>query len=80
VADRSVTSIGSVGFPFDLDPRAAYALARWQDGRWTVEHRRVAYDHEAVARQLEMSDIPFATRYATMIRQAKWLPRPKVES
>ena len=37
---------GSVGMPFDGDPRAAYALAH-DDG--TVEHRRVAYDHEASA-------------------------------
>jgi diadenosine tetraphosphatase ApaH/serine/threonine PP2A family protein phosphatase len=37
---------GSVGMPFDGDPRAAYALMH-DDGR--VEHRRVAYDHEASA-------------------------------
>jgi diadenosine tetraphosphatase ApaH/serine/threonine PP2A family protein phosphatase len=35
---------GSVGMPFDGDHRAAYALVH-PDGR--VEHRRVAYDHEA---------------------------------
>ena len=33
---------GSVGMPFDGDPRAAYALLH-DDGR--IEHRRVAYDH-----------------------------------
>jgi diadenosine tetraphosphatase ApaH/serine/threonine PP2A family protein phosphatase len=37
---------GSVGMPFDGDPRAAYALVR-DDGR--VEHRRVEYDHDASA-------------------------------
>jgi diadenosine tetraphosphatase ApaH/serine/threonine PP2A family protein phosphatase len=37
---------GSVGMPFDGDPRAAYALVH-ADGR--LEHRRVAYDHEASA-------------------------------
>jgi hypothetical protein len=36
---------GSVGMPFDGDPRAAYALLH--DGR--VEHRRLAYDHQASA-------------------------------
>lgn len=37
---------GSVGMPFDGDPRAAYAL--WhEDG--SIEHRRVAYDHAASA-------------------------------
>jgi diadenosine tetraphosphatase ApaH/serine/threonine PP2A family protein phosphatase len=37
---------GSVGMPFDGDPRAAYALVG-DDGR--VEHRRVEYDHAASA-------------------------------
>jgi diadenosine tetraphosphatase ApaH/serine/threonine PP2A family protein phosphatase len=37
---------GSVGMPFDGDPRAAYALEH-DDGR--IEHRRVAYDHAASA-------------------------------
>jgi diadenosine tetraphosphatase ApaH/serine/threonine PP2A family protein phosphatase len=37
---------GSVGMPFDGDPRAAYALVH-PDG--AVEHRRVAYDHLASA-------------------------------
>jgi diadenosine tetraphosphatase ApaH/serine/threonine PP2A family protein phosphatase len=40
---------GSVGMPFDGDPRAAYALVH-PDGR--VEHRRVGYDHEASARRV----------------------------
>jgi diadenosine tetraphosphatase ApaH/serine/threonine PP2A family protein phosphatase len=37
---------GSVGMPFDGDPRAAYALVR-DDGN--VEQRRVDYDHRASA-------------------------------
>jgi diadenosine tetraphosphatase ApaH/serine/threonine PP2A family protein phosphatase len=37
---------GSVGMPFDGNPRAAYAVVQ-EDG--AVEHRRVAYDHEASA-------------------------------
>jgi len=37
---------GSVGMPFDGDPRAAWALLH-EDGR--IEHRRVEYDHEAAA-------------------------------
>jgi diadenosine tetraphosphatase ApaH/serine/threonine PP2A family protein phosphatase len=37
---------GSVGMPFDGDHRAAYAVVR-DDG--SVEHRRVAYDHQASA-------------------------------
>ncbi|HEY5317060.1 MAG TPA: metallophosphoesterase family protein, partial [Solirubrobacteraceae bacterium] len=37
---------GSVGMPFDGDPRAAYAIIT---GDGHVEHRRVPYDHEASA-------------------------------
>lgn len=37
---------GSVGMPFDGDPRAAYAVIG-DDG--TAEHRRVEYDHRASA-------------------------------
>ncbi len=40
---------GSVGMPFDGDPRAAYALLR-DDGR--IEHRRVEYDHRASAERV----------------------------
>jgi diadenosine tetraphosphatase ApaH/serine/threonine PP2A family protein phosphatase len=40
---------GSVGMPFDGDPRAAYALVH-PDG--SVEHRRVDYDHEASAQRV----------------------------
>jgi len=36
---------GSVGMPFDGDPRAAYAVT----GDGSVEHRRVGYDHQASA-------------------------------
>ncbi len=38
---------GSVGMPFDGDPRAAYAVI---SDEGIVEHRRVAYDHRASAR------------------------------
>jgi diadenosine tetraphosphatase ApaH/serine/threonine PP2A family protein phosphatase len=37
---------GSVGMPFDGDPRASWAILH-DDGR--VEHRRVSYDHAAAA-------------------------------
>jgi len=38
---------GSVGMPFDGDPRAAYALLADDGG--DLEHRRVAYDHAGAA-------------------------------
>lgn len=47
--DVELVNPGSVGMPFDGDPRAAYALVH-EDG--ALEHRRVAYDHEAAATAL----------------------------
>lgn len=46
---RYLVNPGSVGFPFDGDRRAAYAL--WNGGR-DVELRRVAYDSDGYAQQL----------------------------
>jgi diadenosine tetraphosphatase ApaH/serine/threonine PP2A family protein phosphatase len=40
---------GSVGMPFDGDPRAAYALL---DGAGRLSHRRVEYDHRASAERV----------------------------
>jgi predicted phosphodiesterase len=74
VAGQRVASIGSVGFPFDSDCRAAYGLVRWEDGLWAVEPVRVPYDYEAAAREIETSGQPLPWRYARMIREAAWLP------
>ena len=40
---------GSVGLPFDGDPRAAYALIHPDRG---IEHRRLPYDHAAAAARM----------------------------
>ncbi|WP_180970273.1 metallophosphoesterase family protein [Deinococcus planocerae] len=72
---QALASVGSVGFPFDGDRRAAYAVATWRGGGWTLDHRRVAYDSEAVAREVAACGLPFASRSAAMLRQARWLPR-----
>ena len=57
---------GSVGMPLDGDTRAAYALLH-DDG--TIEHRRVAYDHEASAARVHaLGD--WGERIAGRIRNA----------
>jgi len=71
VGEQRVASIGAVGFPLDGDPRAAYALVTWDGTHWAVTHRRVAYDHEAVARDAEQSDAPFAALAAHRLREAR---------
>jgi diadenosine tetraphosphatase ApaH/serine/threonine PP2A family protein phosphatase len=59
---------GSVGMPFDGDPRAAYALLH-DDG--TIEHHRVAYDHEAAARRVRELGGDWTETVAERIEQAK---------
>jgi len=71
VGGQRVASIGAVGFPFDGDPRAAYALVTWDGTHWAVTHRRVAYDYEAVARDAEQSGAPFAAIAAHRLREAR---------
>jgi diadenosine tetraphosphatase ApaH/serine/threonine PP2A family protein phosphatase len=60
---------GSVGMPFDGDPRAAYALLR-DDG--ILEHVRVPYDHAASAAQVrERFGGDWAETVARRIEQAR---------
>ena len=62
---------GSVGMPLDGDPRAAYALLG-DDG--AVEHRRVAYDHEASAAAVTgRFDGAWTRTVAERIRRARFV-------
>jgi putative phosphoesterase len=62
---------GSVGMPFDGDPRAAYAVVDDDDG---VEHRRVSYDHRASAAEVrERFDAPWTQTVARRIEQASFV-------
>jgi len=61
---------GSVGMPFDGDPRAAYALVHRDR---TVEHRRVPYDHGAAAARMRerWGGAGWAETVARRIEQAR---------
>lgn len=74
-----VVNPGSVGMPFDGDPRAAYALLH-DDGR--VEHRRVAYDSDRAAdRQAERwGDAKWAAVVADTLRSGRPAPWPDTET
>ena len=61
---------GSVGMPFDGDPRAAYALVGDDGG---IEHRRVAYDHEAAVLAVrEQFPQAWTDTVARRIREARF--------
>jgi diadenosine tetraphosphatase ApaH/serine/threonine PP2A family protein phosphatase len=64
---------GSVGLPWDGDPRAAYALVA-ADG--TVELRRVAYDRERTLAALGALGEPWAAQVAAWVEQARFDARP----
>ena len=65
---------GSVGMPFDGDPRAAYAVLH-DDGR--VEHRRVAYDHLSSAAAVRGALGPAGEVPATRLERASAAGRLK---
>jgi diadenosine tetraphosphatase ApaH/serine/threonine PP2A family protein phosphatase len=60
---------GSVGMPFDGDPRAAWAILH-EDGR--VEHRRVPYDHEAAAAAVRAFGGSWSETVARRIEHARF--------
>lgn len=60
---------GSVGMPFDEDPRAAWAILH-DEGR--VEHRRVGYDHEAAANAVRALGGDWAETVARRIASARF--------
>jgi predicted phosphodiesterase len=71
VAGWRVVNVGSVGLPFDGSPRASYALVSLQpNGDYRIEFRRVAYDVEAVVRQLIAVNHPATEVQAYNLRTA----------
>lgn len=74
VAEKRVVNVGSVGLPFDGDPRASYALIHLvPGGEYRVEFRRVAYEVEAVVNELVAVAHPAAEVQAYNLRTARRL-------
>lgn len=65
----AIANAGSVGMPWDGDPRASYLLI--EDG--VAEVVRVAYDTETEARALHATGHPDADRLAEMHRQGRFI-------
>jgi len=66
-----VINTGSVGLPFDGDPRASYVVIdQRSSGDYKVEFRRVAYDVDAVVRQLVTRRHPAAAVQTYNLRRA----------
>lgn len=71
VAGGLIVNAGSVGFPFDGDPRSAWAILALVRGAWRAEIVRTDYDREAAARDLLASDHPDAETFARRLRTGR---------
>jgi predicted phosphodiesterase len=72
IRDGAVVNVGSVGLPFDGVAKPAWAILTLAGGRWQAELVRVAYDTEAVARELLESDHPAGALFARRVRTARF--------
>ena len=67
-----LADVASCGLPRDEDLRAAYGILSWQDGKWQAEIRRVAYDVQAVVKQLKTCGIPNADKRVRILLEARY--------
>ncbi|MBX6378820.1 MAG: metallophosphoesterase family protein, partial [Clostridia bacterium] len=66
-----VANCGSVGFPLDGTPRASYLVARWEPAvGWSVTHRRVPFDVDAVVSDMTSVGLPGAAERGEELRRA----------
>jgi len=73
VGSMTVCNTGSVGSPYDGDPRASYLMI--DDGKSAI--RRVAYDVEKEVGRLLASDYPYKEWIAEMRRKGSYVPPPE---
>lgn len=70
--DRLLVNVASAGLPKDGDPRASYAIITYRSGGWQVRHRRVVFDVDAVAREIERSGMPDAKKRVNVLRRHRY--------
>jgi putative phosphoesterase len=70
--DRLLVNVASAGLPKDGDPRACYALLTQRPGGWEVKHRRVPFDVDKVAREIEKSGMPDARSHVEVLRRHRY--------
>jgi predicted phosphodiesterase len=63
--------VGSVGLPFDRDPRPCFLIATDDGTGWQLEHRRVPYDNESYAVSVSESGMPHAEGTVQRVRTAE---------
>jgi predicted phosphodiesterase len=68
----TLVDVASVGMPRDGDRRAVYVTLTWDGAAWLVEHHRVPFDIEAVARDYREVGFPDAERAAAALLRARY--------
>ncbi len=70
--DRLFINVASAGLPKDGDPRAGYAILTQRPGGWDVRHRRVGFNVDRVAREIEKSGMPDAGKRVNILRRHRY--------
>src|SRR5215212_952359 len=68
----TLVDVASVGMPRDDDQRAVYTVLDWEQGAWRLEHRRVEFDIQAVARDYATVGYPGAAQAARRLLKASY--------
>ncbi|HXP94620.1 MAG TPA: metallophosphoesterase family protein [Candidatus Binatia bacterium] len=69
---KLLVNVASAGLPKDGDERVGYAILTERSGGWEVKHRRVPFDVEEVARELETSDMPGRKEHLKVLRRHRY--------
>lgn len=70
--DRLFVNVSSAGLPKDGDPRAGYAILTQRPSGWQVKHRRVAFDVDKVARDIDKQDMPDRKKRISVLRRHRY--------
>jgi predicted phosphodiesterase len=68
----TLVDVASAGMPRDGDQRGVYVTLTWEGGAWRVEHHRVPFDIEAVARDYAVVGYPDAQRATQRLLKASY--------
>jgi putative phosphoesterase len=67
-----LVNVGSCGLPRDEDLRASYAILSWQANGWVAEIHRVAYDVQAVVKQIKTCGMPNVEKRIKTLLEARY--------
>jgi predicted phosphodiesterase len=68
----TLIDVASAGMPRDGNQQAVYAVLTWERDRWRIEHRRVPFDIQAVARDYTAVGFPDAEKAARRLLKASY--------